>query len=114
MATHIVVWPKVNIFKDGTNKVYDRGQYVPAGVASEQLANLVSFGAIAGVSAATEPAAEERSLPKAPTVEEILEQVGSDKELAEVALEEEKAGKNRKTLIEKLDAVLSATPVGAS
>lgn len=41
------------------------------------------------------------------TVKEILEAVGDDKEKAAAALEAEKAGKGRKTLVEPLEALLA-------
>jgi hypothetical protein len=41
-----------------------------------------------------------------PSVKEILAEVGEDKEKAATALEQEKAGKNRKTLVEPLEAIL--------
>lgn len=44
---------------------------------------------------------------KEPTVKEILAAIGDDKEKAAAALEQEKAGKNRKTLVEQLEALLS-------
>ena len=48
--------------------------------------------------------------PKAGTVEEILASVGDDPAKAAAALEAEKAGKNRKTLVEPLTAIVEANP----
>lgn len=51
-------------------------------------------------------AAEDGEDDREPTVKEILDAVGGDKEKAAAALEQEKAGKNRKTLVEPLEAFL--------
>lgn len=53
------------------------------------------------------PAQKGADSAKEPTVPEILEGVGDDKEKAAAALEQEKAGKNRKTLVEPLEAILA-------
>ncbi len=106
---HVAVWPKVRVTVKGKSKVIARGDLVPAGVSDVDLDNLVTFGAIAGVSG-VEPEAEPSgsdSGAKEPTVPEILEGVGDDKEKAAAVLEQEKAGKNRKTLVEPLEAILA-------
>ena len=55
-----------------------------------------------------EEAEEVEGEPKSDKVDDIVAEVGDDKEKAAEALEREKAGKNRKTLVEKLQAVLDA------
>lgn len=53
--------------------------------------------------------------PKAPVsdrIEDILEAVGADVEKAKAALEAEKAGKNRTTLVSKLEAIVNTNPEG--
>lgn len=46
---------------------------------------------------------------KSATVEEILTEVGDDSEKAAAALAEEQAGKNRKTLVASLEAIITPT-----
>lgn len=49
---------------------------------------------------------------KSATVEEVLAGVGDDPAAAAVALEQEKAGKNRTTLVSKLEAIANPSPSG--
>lgn len=44
---------------------------------------------------------------KPPTIPEILAEVGEDKDKAAAALEAERSGKNRPSLIEKLEAIVN-------
>lgn len=46
---------------------------------------------------------------KEATVDEVLADVGTDKDKAKAAIEAEKAGKNRSTLLTKLQAVVDAS-----
>jgi hypothetical protein len=57
-SKHVVVWPKVRVTVDGKPKVLEQKALVPAGVSETDLANLVSFGAIAGVSGGPDPVAD--------------------------------------------------------
>jgi hypothetical protein len=54
----------------------------------------------------SEPVQEEKLEAPEGTVAEILDWVGEDVEKAKVALEAEKAGKKRKSLIEELEALI--------
>ncbi len=56
---------------------------------------------------ASEPEAPEPEAPKEPTVKEILDEVGDDKEKAQTALDAEKAKETpRSSLTDKLEAIL--------
>lgn len=82
---------------------------IPDGWNDERCKQLAKEGMLEKVAAAKpDPAAKEGDGPKAGSVEFILAEVGDDKEKAAAALEQEKAGKNRKTLVEPLEKVLSA------
>lgn len=52
---------------------------------------------------------DEPTEPTTDTVDAILAEVGTDKDKAAAAIEAEKAGKNRTTLLTKLQAVLDAS-----
>lgn len=108
---HVAVWPKVRVSVKGKSKIVARGDLVPDGVAQNDLDNLVSFGAIAGVSGgvteAEAPAEDEG--PKPGTADYILAEVGDDPAKAQTALdaEAEKGDKARKGLVEKLEALIA-------
>jgi hypothetical protein len=103
---HVVVWPKVKVTVGEKRVVVERGNLVPDGVSAVDLENLTSFGAIAGV---TVPDAAVDSDSKPAKVEDILAEVGDDKEKAQAALDSEQGQtKPRKSLVEKLQAVLAA------
>lgn len=53
-AKHIAVWPKVKVNVGDKREVVVRGELVPDGVSAVELENLVSFGAIQGVSGVPE------------------------------------------------------------
>lgn len=118
MAKHIAVWPKVRVYVDGKNKIIDRGDPVPDGIAKADLANLVSFGAIVNVDALvpTRAASPDDAAPsdgKPTSVKDILAAVGDDQALAQQYLDEEtaKGDDARPTLVEKLTAI--AQPSGS-
>jgi len=119
VGKHLVTWPKVRITVDGKSKILVKGESVPDGVDPTVLSNLVSFGAIAGVYQAA-PVEDDGSSEGAPSkpakVEDILALVGTDKGLAQEALDAEiaaKGDKARKSLVEALQAVLGAPPAGS-
>ena len=103
---HLVIWPKVRVTVNDKRVTLTKGDDVPAGISAVDLANLVSFGAIAGAGAA-EPENAESDSTKESSVKDILAEVGDDKDKAAAALELEKAGKSRKTLIEPLEAIVN-------
>lgn len=105
---HVAVWPKVRVNVKGKSKIVDRGDLVPDGVSQVDLDNLVSFGAIAGVSGGVVDAyaAEDPEGPREGTAEYVLAQVDNDPAKAQAALDEEKAGKNRSSLVKKLEAIV--------
>lgn len=107
---HIAVWPRVrvSVVKGDKTKsvIVERGDLVPSGVSDVDLENLVSFGAIAGVTEALAPEPEDDE-PKPGTAAYVLKEVGTDKALAQVALDEELAGQNRKGLVADLEKILA-------
>ena len=108
---HLVIWPKVRVTVGKDKRVVLlAGAIVPDGVSDVDLANLVSFGAIAGATGpVSDPEPESTGDGSKPTkVEDILAEVGDDKEKAAAALEAEVAGKNRSTLVKALEDVLNA------
>ncbi|HSV41492.1 MAG TPA: hypothetical protein VLI04_22200 [Nocardioidaceae bacterium] len=79
------------------------GAIVPGGYNDKRCKVLAKEGFLEVVKADPEPAKEPTS------VEDILGAVGDDKAKATEALEIEKAGKNRPTLVAKLEAIVSAS-----
>lgn len=107
---HIAVWPKVKVNVGDKRKVVERGDLVPDGVSAVELQNLVSFGAIQGVSGGN---VADDSDSKSDKVEDILAEVGDDREKAAVALKAEqdaRGDKARKSLVSSLEKVLAAEP----
>lgn len=107
--THIVIWPKARVTVDGKSVIVNKGEGVPDGVSAVDLDNLVSFGAIAGVTGLPETDAPADDDGKEPTVKEILADVGDDPEKAKAALaaeQEARGDKARKTLVDPLQAVI--------
>jgi sulfur carrier protein ThiS len=91
----------------GYSMVY-ADQPVPADITDEDLKRLVDEGFLGQVEAAAAAQAEPATKPT--TVEDILAEVGDDKEKAAAALEEELASSRpRKTLLEPLEAILSGS-----
>lgn len=78
------------------------GGLLPAETTSEALDNLIELGY---VEVDEEPEPEDQGSDK---VADVLDAVGDDKAKAAEALEAEKAGKNRPTLLSKLQAVIDA------
>lgn len=101
---YIVTAPLVVLKVAGGSRVHlYEGAPVPAEADSQHVKQLVELKMLGEAKAVAEP----DSSIKEPTVPEILEGVADDKEKAAVALEQEKAGKNRKTLVEPLEAILA-------
>lgn len=75
------------------------GAVVPQGHNDERVKVLAEEGFLAEVKADDGNAAKE------PTVAEVLAEVGDDQAKAAAALEAEKAGKNRTSLVSKLEAI---------
>lgn len=118
-ARYVAVWPKVKVNVGEKRQVVERGEAIPDGVSDAELSNLVSFGAIAGVTVVekAEKPAKEPKTPKGgksgddkPTsVKDILADVGDDKAKASEYLEAENAAeKPRPSLVEGLQAVIAA------
>lgn len=81
------------------------GTVLPDGLDEKRVKQLAKEGMLEKVDATEQPA--DGGSDKPATVEEILAAVGDDKAKAQAALDEEKAGKNRKTLVDKLAAVVN-------
>lgn len=78
------------------------GDTAPDNALTEDLERLTDAGALVAPDAAG-PA----------TVEEILAEVGDDQAAAAAALDLERAGKNRKTLVEALEKIAAGSDTGA-
>lgn len=89
----------VYVYKDGV---------LPAGADKEHIEQLLAEEMIEKTRA-PKAAKADPDPAKEPTIEEILNDVGDDKAKAAEALEAEKAGKNRSTLVPKLEAIVSAS-----
>lgn len=76
---------------------------VPVGIDPDDLRRLVDEGFLAEVGEAEDSSEKKKS------VDEVLAEVGDDKDKAAAALEAEKAGKNRSTLVTKLQAIVDAS-----
>lgn len=83
---------------NGPRYFYD-GAIIPDGYNDERCKQLAEEGMLEAVKA--------DSSAKEPTVKEILDEVGEDKDKAAAALEQEKAGKNRTTLVGPLEAIVN-------
>ena len=83
--------------------VYE-GAPVPANTDADDLKRLVDEGFLEEDKDAPAPAPAPE---KSDKIDDILAEVGDDKEKAAAALEAEKAGKNRSTLVTKLEAIIS-------
>lgn len=77
------------------------GTVLPDGLDKDRVKQLAEEGMLSKVKGGEAPAEGD----KPSTVKDILTEVGDDKAKAEAALEEEKAGQNRSTLVEKLEAI---------
>jgi hypothetical protein len=75
---------------------------VPAGLNDERCKQLAKEGMLAKVDTPTDS-----SSGSSDKVDDILADVGEDPEKAAAALETEKAGKNRTTLVSKLEAIVA-------
>jgi hypothetical protein len=64
---HLVIWPKVRVTVKDKRRTLAKGDMVPAGVSDAELANLVSFGAIAGASGGGEEEDQKVAVPSTPT-----------------------------------------------
>lgn len=109
-SKHIAVWPQVRVFTARGPKVLERGDAVPADVSAGDLANLVSFGAITGITAvnATVPTATPTA--GSDTVAAVLAAVGEDPVAAAAALEVELGRDSPRTsLTGKLEALIAAS-----
>lgn len=82
------------------------GAPVPETADPDQLKQLLKEKQVVEVEV-DDPAAADSG--KEPTVDEVLAEVGTDKAKAAAAIETEKAGKNRTTLLSKLQAVVDAS-----
>ncbi|HET6154355.1 MAG TPA: hypothetical protein VFE15_15530 [Marmoricola sp.] len=127
---HMVIWPKARVTVDGKSVILSAGDLLPDGVSDADAANLVSFGAIAGVLGSDEAEKPEKAekadkpkkadkaektdkvdtvAAKPASVKDILAEVGDDKAKAQAALDlENEAEKPRVSLVQGLQAVLSA------
>lgn len=104
MASYVVTAPLAVIKQENSTFVHVyAGGPVPADSDAAHVKQLLREKLIDKVS---EPKAETPA--SGPTVEEILAAVGDDKAKAAEALEQEKAGKNRSTLVSKLEAIVNA------
>lgn len=88
----------------GSNSHIYAGGRLPEDIDEEQLEQLLDSAMVEEV----EDEVDEEPAEEPTTVEDILAAVGEDKDLAAEYLEKERAGKNRSTLIEKLEAILTA------
>ena len=75
----------------------------------DDLKRLVRKGFLVEVKAVKKAAKDDSTEPATDTVEAILAEVGDDKTKAAAALETEKAGKNRSTLVPKLEAIINGS-----
>jgi hypothetical protein len=97
--------------KGAFHHFYEGAVLPAAGLDDEHVAQLADEGMLkeVEVAPATEPEPETTAT-KPTTVEDILAEVGDDKDKAAAALEEELASsKPRKTLLESLEAILSGS-----
>lgn len=102
---HVAVWPKVRVSANGKVQIIARGDLVPEGVSSVDLDNLVTFGAIAGVTGVV--VVDDDT--KAGSAAAVLAEVGDDKVKAQDALDLENAQeKPRKGLVSSLEKILGA------
>src|SRR5690349_7914433 len=94
------------IDEEGRNRVALRGDVIE--VADDDHKRGTRFEAFV-IDEGAEPDAsgDEPDGPKPGTAEFILNEVGDDKGKAQAALDEEKAGKNRKTLVADLEKILA-------
>lgn len=100
--SYIVTAPLVVLKKkDGSYQHIYAGGPVSEDGDAEHIKQLLAEKMIEKVKAAPAAAPE----PKDPTVEEVLAEVGEDQDKAAAALEVEKTGKNRSSLVKKLEAI---------
>lgn len=83
------------------------GAEVPADILEEDAARLVEEGYLVDDPTFGKAKVGEPQAPAAGTVEAVLAEVGDDKANATEALEQEKAGKNRSTLVKQLEAIVN-------
>ena len=88
-----------------------KGGFVPSSADADDVKRLVKEGYLEKVTLEDpEPAAETEELGK---IKDVLAEVGDDPEKAAAALEAEKAGQNRPTLVAKLEEI-ATTPQSGS
>lgn len=94
--------------------VYE-GAPVPANIDTDDLTRLVDEGFLEEDKKAAAKASSSSTGGSAEptTVKDILAAVGDDKAKAQEYLEKEKAGENRSTLVEKLEAIANPAPAGS-
>lgn len=84
----------------------DKGRPAPADLTDEDRKRLLKEGYLVEVDVATD---ETEGHPAPGTVKAILAEVGDDPAKAAEALETEKAGENRATLVKKLEAIAAGS-----
>lgn len=99
----LVIIPNADL-TSGDGYFYE-GALVPGDWNSARCKELAKEGMVAKAPKPLEPAPEG---PASGTVEAILAEVGQDAAKATTALETEKAGKNRTSLVSKLEAIIAA------
>jgi len=104
-SNYVVTAPLVIVPDErGSQQYFYYGAAIPQGLDADRVKQLFEEGMLGEPEAQPEPADDSG---KPATVDEILAEVGDDKEKAAAALEAEKAGKNRSSLVSKLEAIAS-------